>query len=47
MQTKRCRRAHMVTGADTRVSAFLLGLSLTVYAVYTFLAKPYHAPPKT
>nr|WP_298100501.1 sulfite exporter TauE/SafE family protein [uncultured Shinella sp.] len=33
--------ASMLTGADTRLSTFLLGLALTAYAVYTLFAKPY------
>lgn len=37
---------YMLTGADTRLSTFLLGLSLTVYAVYTLFAKPYNVSPR-
>lgn len=33
--------ASMLTGADIRLSTFLLGLALTMYAVCTLVAKPY------
>jgi uncharacterized membrane protein YfcA len=36
----------MLTGGDTSVGTFMLGLALTVYAVYTLLAKPYHINPR-
>jgi len=38
--------APMLTGGDTRVSTVLLGLALTVYAVYTLLAKPHRISPR-
>jgi uncharacterized membrane protein YfcA len=34
--------ASMLTGGDSSLSTFLLGLALTVYAVYTLFAKPCH-----
>lgn len=36
----------MLTGGDTRPSTFMLGLVLTVYAVYALLAKPYRINPR-
>lgn len=33
--------APLLTGGDTGSSTFLLGLALTVYAVYTLFARPY------
>ncbi|MDR6759427.1 putative membrane protein YfcA [Mycoplana sp. BE70] len=36
----------MLTGGDTSLSTLMLGLALTVYAVYTLLAKPYHINPR-
>ena len=38
--------APMLTGGDTLVSTFLLGLALTVYAVYTLVTKPRCISPR-
>lgn len=37
--------ASLLTGNDTSLSIFMLGLALTLYAAYTLLAKPYHINP--